>query len=186
MDAKEYFLEGQRFFVEDRLEESIDAFTRSIENGERSELAFLSRGVAYFKSKKLDDAIHDFKTVINMNKQNYRAYFYRGTMYMAKGDYEKAIADFDETIKLRPDYGAAFFARGTAYAQIGNEDEARKSIHTAIKCSEASMQWVADHYGMFRTQFDKALAFITGESELPTMSVTDDQMKTLEKWLKER
>ena len=84
---------------------------------------------------------------------------------MAKKDYEMAIKDFDDTIKIKSDYGAAFFARGTAYAQIGNEYEAQRSIQSAISCSEASMQWVADHYGMFRTQFDQAMALMPGETD---------------------
>ncbi len=137
MYAKELFREGQKFLVDGKHKESIDAFTKAIEAGEKTEVAFLSRGVAYFKAEQYDNAIRDFDTAINMNDQNFRSYFYRGTMYIAKEDYEKAITDFDKTIKLKPDYGAAFFARGTAYAQIGNENEAKKSIQSAIACSEA-------------------------------------------------
>ena len=85
---------------------------------------------------------------------------------MARKDYEKAIKDFDNTIKIKSDYGAAFFARGAAYAQTGNEYEAQRSVQSAISCTEASMQWVADHYGMFRTQFDQAMALMPGEESV--------------------
>ncbi len=164
MDAKELFREGQIFFVEGKFEEGIASFSKAIDAGEKTEIAFLSRGVAYFRMEQFDKAAEDFNVVIDMNSLNFRAHFYRGITYMAKKDYEKAIKDFDDTIKIKPDYGAAFFARGTAFAQIGNEYEAQRSINSAISCSEASMQWIADHYGMFRTQFDQALALMPGES----------------------
>jgi tetratricopeptide (TPR) repeat protein len=165
MDAKELFREGQIFFVEGKYGESIASFSKAIEAGEKTEIAFLSRGVSYFRMEQFDKAEEDFNVVIELNSGNFRGHFYRGVTYMAKKDYEKAIKDFDDTIKIKSDYGAAFFARGTAYAQIGNEYEAQRSIQSAISCSEASMQWVADHYGMFRTQFDQAMALMPGETD---------------------
>lgn len=163
MDAKELFLEGKGFFVEGNYRESITLFSKAIEAGENTEVAFLSRGVAYFRMEQFDKAAQDFNIVIDMNSGNFRAYFYRGIAYMAEKEYEKAITDFDSTIKIKSDFGAAFFARGTVYAQLGNEYEAQRSIQTAVSCSEASMQWVTDHYGMFRTQFDQAIALMPGE-----------------------
>lgn len=165
MDAKELFQEGQGFFVEGKYGESIVYFSKAIEAGEKTEMAYLSRGVAYFRMEQFDKAAQDFNIVIDINSGNFRAHFYRGISYMAEKEYEKAIKDFDNTIKIKSDYGAAFFARGTAYAQLGNEYEAQRSIQTAISCSEASMQWVADHYGMFRTQFDQAMALMPGEGD---------------------
>jgi tetratricopeptide (TPR) repeat protein len=165
MDAKELFLEGQNFFIEGKYGESIASISKAIEAGEKTEIAYLSRGVAYFRMEQFDNAVQDFNIVIDMNSGNFRAYFYRGILYMAEKEYEKAIKDFDITIKIKSDYGAAFFARGTAYAQIGNEYEAQRSIQTAMSCTETSMQWVADHYGMFRTQFDQAMALMPGEDD---------------------
>jgi tetratricopeptide (TPR) repeat protein len=174
MDAKELFREGQSFFVEGKYAEGIESFSKAIEAGEKTEIAFLSRGVAYFRMEQFDKAAEDFNVVIDMNSGNFRGHFYRGVAYLAKKDYEKAIKDFDDTIKIKSDYGAAFFARGVAYAQTGNEYEAQRSIQSAISCSEASMQWVADHYGMFRTQFDQAMALMPGEGD-----VSDSRNKQL-------
>jgi len=166
MDAKELFREGQGFLVEGKYKEGIESFSKAIEAGEKTEIAFLSRGVAYFKIEQFDEAAEDFNTVINMNSGNFRGHFYRGVIHLARKDYEKAIKDFDNTIKIKSDYGAAFFARGAAYAQTGNEYEAQRSVQSAISCTEASMQWVADHYGMFRTQFDQAMALMPGEDSV--------------------
>ncbi len=185
MDSTELFQKAQQLFLEGKHEDSIKAFTEAIEAGEKIEISFLSRGVAYIKINQFDNAIKDFGKVIEMNNQNYRAYFYRGTAYMSKEKFENAIADFDRTIELKPDHGAAFFARGTAYAQIGNEYEASRNLKTAIAYSESSFQGIADHYGIFRTQVDKALALMTGEGKPPTMELTDEEKNKLKRWLEE-
>ena len=185
MDSKELFHDAQKLFINGQLNESIDAFTESIDAGQNTEIAFLSRGVAYLKSDQVEKALDDFSRAINMNGQNYRAYFYRGTAYMRKEDYENAIVDYDKTIELKPDNGTAFFARGTAYAQTGNDFEAGRNIKTAIAFSASSMQGFADHYGIFRTQIDQAMAFMTGDGVSPTMSLSEDEIDTVKKWIHE-
>ncbi len=185
MDSRKLFRNAQKIFVNGEINESIDAFTKSIEAGQKTEIAFLSRGVAYLKTDLVESALEDFSIVIDMNSQNYRAYFYRGTAFMRIEDFHSALSDYDKTIELKPDYGTAFFARGTAYAQIGNEFEASRNIKTAISFSESSIQEFSDHYGMFRTQFDKAIAIMAGEGVMPTMLLSDNEMNTVRKWLKE-
>ncbi|MEN8262437.1 MAG: tetratricopeptide repeat protein [Nitrospirota bacterium] len=185
MDSREMFRNAQKIFVNGKINESIDAFTKSIEAGQRTEIAFLSRGVAYLETDLVERALEDFSIVIDMNSQNFRAYFYRGTAYMRIEDFHSALSDYDKTIELKPDYGTAFFARGTAYAQIGNGFEASRNIKTAITLSESSMQGFSDQYGMFRTQFEKAIAFMTGEGMSPTMFLTDNEISTVKNWLKE-
>ena len=64
MDAKELFREGQIFFVEGKYAESIASFSKAIEAGEKTEIAFLSRGVAYFRMEQFDKAAEDFNVVI--------------------------------------------------------------------------------------------------------------------------
>ncbi len=185
MDKNDLFQNGQKLFVEGKHEESIDYFTRSIEAGGNTDIAYLSRGVAFLKIQQADEAINDFSRVVELNDNNFRAHFYRGMAMMAKENYGDAIRDFDRTIKLQPDNGAAYFARGTAYAQIGKMEEAEKNIKTAITCSESTLQGFADNYGMFRTQFEKTMAFMTGERDAPQMYLTDKELGLVKKWLED-
>ena len=185
MDIKDLFQNAQRLFIQGKLEESIIYFTKSIEAGGKTDIAFLSRGVAFLKLQQTDEAIDDFSWVIESNENNVRAHFYRGMANMAKENYGDAIKDFDRTIKLEPDNGAAYFARGTVYAQIGNMEEAERNIKTAITCSESAMQGFTDNHGMFRTQFGKVMAFMTGEGDAPQMYLTDKELGLVKKWLED-
>lgn len=185
MTTTKFFENAQRLFVDGKLKESIEAFTKAIDSGEKSEIAFLSRGVAHLKNHETDQAINDFSDVVNMNDNNFRAHYYRGISYLTKEDYEDAIADFDKTIELTPDNVAAYFARGTAYAHMGNEKEATKSIKTAIMSSETNIMELSEAIGLWRTQFDKTISIMTGEKKPLEMALTEDEVKTLKKWMAE-
>lgn len=185
MTTNELFREAQNLFVEGKHKESIGSFTKAIDEGEHSEIAYLSRGVAYFQLKDHDNAIKDFSRAMDLNKKNHRAYYYRGISYMLKKDLEKAIHDFDRSVELKPDNAAAFFVRGTAYAELGKDDEAAKNIKTALINSEAALQGFADTFGILRTQFDKSLALMTGERKPPSLELSGEETETLKKWLEE-
>jgi tetratricopeptide (TPR) repeat protein len=186
MDAQELFRNAQKNLLDGRYQESINAFTESIDAGGRTEIAFLSRGVAYLKTEQIDKAIKDFGTVLAMNSSNVRAYFYRGIAYMAKNDFEISIKDFNRAIELKPDHGAAFFARGSAYAQTGNEYEAARNIKTAIIFSKTNMKGFTDAIGIFRTQFDKAMTIMAGMEKVPSILLTEEEISTVKKWLDEK
>jgi tetratricopeptide (TPR) repeat protein len=186
MDVHKLFLNAQKKLFDGRYQESIDALTTSIEAGGRTEIAFLSRGVAYLKTDQFDKAIEDFGTVLAMNSGNIRAYFYRGIAYMSTNNFESAIKDFDRTVELKPDHGAAFFARGSAYAQLGNEYEAARNIKTALIFSETNLQGFTDAVGISRTQFDKARAIMEDMEKAPGILLTEEEISTVKKWLDER
>ncbi|HDH11932.1 MAG TPA: tetratricopeptide repeat protein [Nitrospirae bacterium] len=186
MDAKELLQKAQRLFIEGRHKESIDAFTESITAGGKSEIVFLSRGVAYLKTEQTEKAIEDFSRVIDLNNRNMRAHYYRGITYLIKENHEKAISDLDRAIELKPDHGPAFFARGTAYAQTGNDYEATKNIKTAITFSEANMQAFSDSFGVFRAQFDKVMSIMTDVEKTHRLTLSVEEIETVKKWLDER
>lgn len=183
--SRNKFEDAQRLMIEGRLNESIDAFSEAIKTGENTDIAFLSRGVAYLKNHETDNAIEDFSEVVKRNDHNVKAHFYKGIAYMAKQYYEEAISEFDKTIELAPENGAAFFARGTAYAQIGNDELATKNIKTAITYSEAGIYGLQETIGLWRTQFDKTMSIMTGEKRPLGMSLNEDGVEKLHKWLEE-
>lgn len=185
MDANDLLRKAQGLFIHGRHKESISIFTKFLEAGGKREIALLSRGVAYLKAGKTDEAAEDFTQVIAINSNSMRAYYYRGITYMMQENYEEAIRDLARTVELKPDHGGAFFALGTAYSQIGNAYEAAVHIKTAIKYSESTQQDFAEQHGMFRTQFDKALAIMTSEAAPPVPALTDEEIKILRKWIEE-
>lgn len=180
MDAEKLLMDAQRFFIEGDPLVSIRFFTKYIESGRRTELAFLSRGVAYLRVGRVDDSIADFGEAIVINNVNARAYFYRGTAFMTKEYFKDAIADFDRTIELRSDYGDAFLARGVVYAMLGNQYEAARNIRTAMKFSSGLIEG-APH--AFKVRFDRVLDFAENIEDPHVIGFTDDEMVKIKKWV---
>lgn len=183
MNQKELFENAQRLFIEGKLSESIIRFSEAMEAGEKTEIAYLSRGVAYLRSNEKEKAIDDFSSAVDMNNHNTRAHFYRGIAYMTNEKFREAIWDFDITIFLQPENGAAFFARGTAYAQIGDDIEAARDIKKAIMYSESDTQELADTIGLFRTQLDKVMMIMDYGDNIPTLHLTNDEVSKVRRWL---
>jgi tetratricopeptide (TPR) repeat protein len=173
------------FFLRGKIKECIEAFSRAIEEGDNSDILFLSRGVAYLKDHETDHAIEDFTEAVKMNDNNARAHYFRGIAYLTRENFEDAITDMDKTIELEPDNGAAFFARGTAHANIGNDDLATKNIKTAISFSESGIYGLQETIGLWRTQFDRTMSLLTGEKKPLGMVLTDDEANKIRDWLKE-
>jgi len=185
INSKELFRTAQRFFIEGKQRQCIDVFSKAIDAGETTEIAFLSRGVAFLKTDQIDNAINDFSTVVSMNNNNVRAHFYRGIAYMSKGSVANAVNDFDRAIELKPDLGAAFFARGSAYTQLGDASEAARNFKAAIMYSETEAQGFADTFGIVRTQFHKTLEIMKDESKMPVMELTEEEIEKLKSWLED-
>lgn len=183
--SKKIVEEAKHLLLEGKVSESIDAFTKAINSGEKSDIVFLSRGVAYLRNHDSKKAVSDFTKVVDHDDNNARAHYYRGIAYLTMDDNKGAITDFDKTIQIDPENAAAFFARGAAYANIGNDDMARKNIKTAITFSESGIYGLQETIGLLRTQFDKAMSLIEGEEEAVEIPLSDDEVKKLKKWIAE-
>jgi tetratricopeptide (TPR) repeat protein len=182
MDKHDLFRTGQKLFIQGKHKESIKYFTKSIEAGAKTEITFLSRGVAFLKLQQTEKAIIDFTNVIELNGNNFRAYFYRGIANMANENFGEAIKDFDVAVKLQSDAGAAYFARGTAYAHIGNREEAGRNIKTAMNCPESALTRFESNNGRFYPGCNSTFFF---EIDAPATYLTDKEKALVRKWFED-
>ncbi len=184
MGANDFFEDGKRLFVEGKLKESIEAFTRAVETGYEPKISYLSRGAAYLKIREADKAIADFSKVIDLDKKNPRPYYYRGMANTQKKDFEKAVKDFSKAIELKPDDGASLFARGASYIEMGKLEEAGQDIKNAANYLVAAVQGYADTIGD-RTHLDKVLAVLEGERRADTLDINEAEFETIKKMLED-
>ena len=184
MKTNNFFEDGKRFFVEGRLRDSIEAFTKAAEDGYDKKISYLSRGAAYLMLREADKAVEDFSTVIAIEEYNPRAYYYRGMAHAQKKDYDKAVDDFSRAIRLRPDDGASIFARGASYLEMGKTDEAAEDIRNATNYLTATVQGYADTIGD-RTHLHKVLAILEGERRQEKIDINDSEFETIKSMLEE-
>jgi tetratricopeptide (TPR) repeat protein len=182
METSEFFEAGKRLFVEGKMEESIDSFTKALESGYDPKMSYLSRGAAYIKLKEPDKALEDFDKAIGLDKNNARAYYYRGLANTQKKDFEKAVTDFSKGLNSRSDDGASFFARAASLIELGDHEKAVADIKNAANYLAAAVQGYASTIGD-RTHLDKVLAVLEGERREKTLDINEDELETIKKWL---
>ncbi|MDA1280599.1 MAG: tetratricopeptide repeat protein [Chloroflexi bacterium] len=98
------YILGRVYFEQDRLDESVDAFSTAIDIGDTeaiSQGALLGRGTAYYTRQDLDLAIVDLEQLLAMSPAaNLKDQAHRllGQCYMQMGRREEAIEDYREII----------------------------------------------------------------------------------------
>ncbi len=185
MNPVELLKEAQIFFLDGKYKESIEVFTKAIEAGADPYITHLSRGVAHLKLKEIDEAINDFTEAINANNQSARAYYFRGNVHMMKNEFEKAVSDFSKAMELQSGHVMARFSRGVAYARMNKVDEASADIKAVMPEMELNMQGFVDTHGIVRTELFKVMEQISGGRPLISLKLSEKEINTLEKWLKE-
>ncbi|KJR40881.1 hypothetical protein MCHI_003215 [Candidatus Magnetoovum chiemensis] len=186
MESKDVLFEkGKEHFVSGRYIESVGAFTSAIDTGYDTDAALLSRGTAFYQMKEFDRAIADFTCILEDSHHEFKALYYRGMSYLGKGEHANAIDDFTKAIEINSEDGRLFLARAVCYDHLGMHDEASKNYKTAMINSEAAIEDFANTFGVVRTQFDKSLAVMSGESKPYSISLTENEMETLNEWIGE-
>jgi tetratricopeptide (TPR) repeat protein len=134
LTAIEWSKIGLKADLEERWEEAVDAFTKSIElKFSFAAGAYFGRGIAYANLGNYQQAIKDFNKAIELEPDDAYAYNHRGSTYSDLGNYQQAIKDFNKAIELKPDYSYAYNNRGIAYAALGNYQQAIKDFNKAIE-----------------------------------------------------
>jgi tetratricopeptide (TPR) repeat protein len=183
MDPQELMREAQLLFVEGKDKESIEIFTKAIGAGADPYIAHLSRGVAHVKMKEVDMALDDFSRAIIANSNSPRAYFFRGIAHMMKEEFESAVPDFTRALELKTDYAMAKFSRAVSYARTGKFEESSADMKAVMPQMEENLQGFADTYGIVRTQMWKVMAQVSGDANTSPLSLNQQDMDTLKKWL---
>jgi tetratricopeptide (TPR) repeat protein len=142
IEARRYFDEGVRLSGEDRIDEAIQSYTRSIKINPGA-AAYSNRAYEYNRKERFDDAIADANRAIMMNGKYAAPYFIRGNSYYRKCDFHRALKDYSRSIILDPDRAAYYYNLAQTYTRLGLVDEAIDMYGRAV---EKDPGYVAAHY----------------------------------------
>jgi len=91
--AIKWFQIGNQAFIDNRLNEALDAYNKAIELKPKDVVAYYIRGIIYGKLGNYKLSVADFDRAIELNPKYAKAYNHRGSAYEKLGNYEQAIAD---------------------------------------------------------------------------------------------
>ncbi len=133
LETLNFFYRGYNEFQIGKFKQSVDDYTKYIDNSKPEAKAFNYRGLAYLKLKEYEKAIKDFSNAIKLDAKYYPPYINRAEAYIYMKEYEKAAKDMTKLIKLDPKNVKAYYARATAYAKDESWGKSIKDFDKVIK-----------------------------------------------------
>jgi tetratricopeptide (TPR) repeat protein len=144
IEARKYHDLGLQLSRENRIDDAIVAYTKSIEINP-SAGAYNGRSAEYIRKGTYDMAISDANQAIFLNYKYPLPYFNRGNAYFKKNDFESALKNYSRAIALNPGQAEFYFNQGQAYAKMGQDDKALDSYERAVK---VDFHYASAYYNM--------------------------------------
>lgn len=179
MTTTNTFLQGQKAFLDGDLENSIKAFSNSLEQGDHPFHSHLNRGIAYLKICQFALAIDDFDAIIKEDDAYERAFFYRGIAKLNLEANEEAIDDLDRALALNPERGPAYLARGLAHYLLGHNKDAEKDIHNSHVLNNVELGEFMEEYILSNSLFNQTLLFFEKDEGKWALSLTENEMQRM-------
>jgi tetratricopeptide (TPR) repeat protein len=121
-----------------RPEQSIDAYTRIIEQAPEWAEAYRLRGVILKSKKRYEEALADIGRAIELAPDNVYTTYARALVYMDMERFEEALADLDWCLEKNPKDGNSRWRKALALLRLGREEQALAVADEAIEIAPDS------------------------------------------------
>ena len=119
---------GNSRISQNKLEEAIADFNKSIELAPNAPDPYLNRGAALEGMGRFSEAIADYNRVLEINPNDAMAYNNRGNASAGLGNWEEAIADYQKATEIAPNFAFARANYALALYQTGQTQEAIRTL----------------------------------------------------------
>jgi spermidine synthase len=124
--AKANLYLGTLALKENRPEQAVGAFEKSISGEVRYSKAHNNLGIAYESTGRYDAAAAQYQLAIERNPSNVSAYMNMGNTRLKQKRYQEAIENYHQAEKLRPDFALTHYSLGIAYFRQKEWERAEK------------------------------------------------------------
>lgn len=143
----------------ERMDESIEVYTRMIELDPEESDGYRKRGRVKASIGDTDGAIDDFTMSIMLDKENAYNYLCRGNMYLRQGKKLLAEADFREVL-ARDTVPARYEETYFAWHQLGDDEKAIAALDSAMADNEKGYYYNAACLYSLMNDHAKALEYL--------------------------
>ena len=113
--------EGKRVWIEKdnlvRLKDTVEFYTKMLDEEPNSDTWFAFRGWARFRTGKTEEALKDYAEAIRLNPQAGSWYGNRALIHLESKKFDDAIADLSTCIELAPNSDVAYRNRALAHSR---------------------------------------------------------------------
>lgn len=124
---------GNARVSQNKLEEAIADYNKSIELAPDAADPYLNRGTAFEGLGRWEDAIADYKRVLELEPNDAMAYNNLGNAKAGLGQWEEAIANYQKATELAPNFAFARANYALALYQTGQTEEAIRTMRNIIR-----------------------------------------------------
>lgn len=136
-DAERYFLSGMKAIEENKLDEAIMYFDKSISVKNDEFIVWYNRGIVKCWQRRYEESIEDFSQSIKLNPNFKKAYNNRGNSRQDITDYEGALSDYNAAIELDSQYIDAIYNRGELYLLLNEKEKACNDFNLAYSLGDS-------------------------------------------------
>jgi spermidine synthase len=131
--AISYFYLGDIYLAEDKVDEAIASYLKSLDIDPDVAEAHVNLGVAFLKKGKFNEGIMHFKNASRLRPDFTIARRYLAYSLAHQGKLEDAVEEYQKVLQLTPDDMVAHNGLGTVFLQQGNITEAVTHFAQAIR-----------------------------------------------------
>lgn len=125
---EDYFDLGMRAFANKNYEQSVQFFTKYINQNPNDKVAYYNRGLANDYLNNFEWAIADYNKCLELDPQYVSAYVNRGYIYARQKKYDLAIRDYSNAIKIDSNKKLAYQNRAEVYQAMGKTKAAEEDL----------------------------------------------------------
>lgn len=129
---------------QDRTDEAITAFSRSIQINPAFPLSWFNRAIAYRMKGNFDKAMSDLNYALQLGQEVSSAYFLRALLYKEEGNFEMAINEYDRILRADDAHTAALYNRSFTYKLLGDYSSALRDAESILALDPSS----AEHWNL--------------------------------------
>ena len=179
LDIKEskeiYYLYGNILKLQNKYEEAITAYKKSIKLDETFSEAYNNLANVQKKIELIDEAYRNYEKSIEYNKRNLQAYFNLANLFRSEKKFDLAIVNFKHVINIDENFVQAYSNIGQIYASLGNIIEAEKYLKLAIEKDDQHIESYKSYFLLKKIKEDDKIYL-----KLKNL-INNDQIKNIEK-----
>ena len=175
-ESKEiHYLCGNILKLQNKYEEAITAYKKSIKLDETFSEAYNNLANAQKKIELIDEAYKNYEKSIECNKRNLQAYFNLANLFRSEKKFDLAIVNFKHAINIDENFVQAYSNIGQIYASLGNIIEAEKYLKLAIEKDDQHIESYKSYFLLKKINEDDKIYL-----KLKNI-INNDQIKNIEK-----
>lgn len=131
LSADENFDKALELHKQNKFDEAIEYYTKSIDEDSTNIYSFYNRGLCYISTKDKTKAMFDFIKCTDLDSNHFEAFSNLTSIFVESKQYDEALIIAHELVRINKDDDKAYLVIGQLYLNLGNNIKACENLEKA-------------------------------------------------------